>query len=135
MSSDEAVQEPEGDEGVEQLVPGMTGRWRVLTRGSEHVWDLDKMTYTRLPGASSSAFAHDGATASIRSVERWPRVGHTSFLFFDDPNDALIEQWRISSTIQRIEPADPREHLPAQRSATSPHGEAPPPGPTGQPPV
>lgn len=107
MSSDEVAQEPRGEgDGVEQLTPGMTGRWRVTTRRAAHIWDLDEMTYTRLPGAASSAFAHDGATASIRSVERWPQVGSTSFAFFDDPDNPLIEQWRISSTIRRIEPAD-----------------------------
>lgn len=106
MGSDEVAQEPQSGESVERLAPGMTGRWRVLTRRAEHIWDLDKMTYTRLPGAASSPFAHDEVTASILSVERWPQVGSTSLVFFDDPNDPLIEQWRISSTIRRIEPAD-----------------------------
>lgn len=109
MSSDGMAKEPVSDECVELLSPGMTGRWRVLSRRSEHLWDLDEMTYARLRGGSSSPFAHDGVALPIRFVERWPQVGGTSFLYFDDPEDDLVEQWRISSTIRRIERADAPE--------------------------
>lgn len=77
------------------------------------------MTYTRIPGATSEAFDGDGVEAPIRQVVRWPTAGDCFYVLFDDPHDALLEQWRISSTIQRIEPAHPSEHPNAPRSATS----------------
>ena len=45
MSTDSAP------ETVTELTPGMGGRWLVTTRGSQHVFDLNTMTYTRIPGA------------------------------------------------------------------------------------
>jgi hypothetical protein len=46
-------------------------------------------------------------------VERWPTVGGTSFLWFDDPDTPdTLEHYRISSTIvgiHRISNADEPE--------------------------
>ncbi len=80
------------------------GRYRVTTQGSQHIWDLDEMTYQRLPGKSSAMFEHDAAVLHIGDVQRWPAVGRTSFVWFDDPaHPQLLEHWRQSSTIVSIE--------------------------------
>jgi len=63
------------------------------------------MTYRRVPGeqCASGAFAYDGRTVSITRIERWPVIGSTSLVWFDDPSaPAEREQWRQSSTIVRI---------------------------------
>lgn len=36
------------------LDPQMSGRWLVGTRNTQHLWDLDTIAYTRLPGPRSS---------------------------------------------------------------------------------
>lgn len=90
-------------EQVERLGPNMGGRWLVTTQGSEHIWDLDEMTYCRLPGESSRRFDHDSRFHPIDRVEWWPAVGECSLIFYTDPHERLIEQWRQSSTIRRIE--------------------------------
>jgi hypothetical protein len=92
-----------------ELTPEMTGRWLVRTQGSWHLWDLDAMTYMREPGpeSKSGSFAHDGKPMTITRVDFWPKVGATSLVFYDDPDDPTKEQWRWSSTIRMISPAGP----------------------------
>jgi len=83
----------------------MTGRWQVTTQGSTHIWDLGAMTYERHPGPTSRAgsFDYDGIPLPITRVERWPTVGASSFVWFDDPGlPELLERYRISSTIKEI---------------------------------
>lgn len=83
----------------------MGGRWLVVTQGSSHVWDLDAKTYTRIPGPASvsGSFAFDLQSVAISRVERWPRVGSTSLVFYDDPaHPDDVEQWRQSSQIVSI---------------------------------
>ncbi|MGL6236117.1 MAG: hypothetical protein ACRC20_12325 [Segniliparus sp.] len=93
------------NETVEELTPGMTGRWLVTTQGSQHLWDLDRMLYTRLPGEQSLAgkFGLDGEAHPITRIGRHPRVGETSLVFFDDPSDPTKYHWRQSSVIKKIE--------------------------------
>jgi len=90
-------------ETVEELTPEMRGVWRVTTRGSEHIWDLNRGRYTRLPGPGSGSgpMLGDGDSNRITQVVRWPRVGDRSHVAFewDDASD----QWRISSPISKIE--------------------------------
>lgn len=90
-----------------ELAPSMGGRWLVTTQGSTHEWDLDAMTYMRMPGAESRSggFPMDGERVLITRVGRWPRVGSTSFLWCDDPaSPDRLEHWRQSSTIVSITP-------------------------------
>jgi len=42
---------------VDALSPESTGRWLITTQGSQHIWDLDAMTYWRLPGNASGMFS------------------------------------------------------------------------------
>lgn len=92
----------EGDE-VSVLTRGMSGRWLVTTQGSQHVWDLDAMTYQRIPGRGSAQMAHDHQTHPIVRVEVRPIVGGYFRVWFTDPDDPGWEQFRQSSTIRRIE--------------------------------
>ena len=89
-------------EQVEVLQPEMGGRWEVQTRSSTHIWDLDHMTYTRLPGTDSAAMPFDGQEVPLSRVDAWPAVGHRTLLFFDDPQNPLREHWRICSRIRSI---------------------------------
>lgn len=92
---------------VEHLEEGISGRWRVFTQRATHEFDLDRMTYTRQPGSDSQSFERDGIEGRISRVVDWPTVGQRFFVFFDDPENPLMEQWRISSTVRRIESVDP----------------------------
>lgn len=89
-------------QSVEALDAGLGGRWLVTTRRSQHIWDLDAMTYQRLPGAGGNRFEHDGGVHAITSVQSYPAVGSCSYVFFEDPDRPWMEQWRISSTIASI---------------------------------
>jgi hypothetical protein len=90
---------------VDALTPEMNGIWLVKTQGSEHIWNLDHETYTRLPQSRSrsGAFAFDHQPMAITRVDRWPRVGSTSLLWYDDPTEPdHTEHWRQSSRIISI---------------------------------
>jgi hypothetical protein len=83
----------------------MGGRWLVATQGSCHEWDLDAMTYMRIPGPGSLSgpFALDRQPMAITRVQRWPRVGSASLVWYDDPADPdRLEHWRQSSRIVSI---------------------------------
>lgn len=90
-------------ETIDQLTPEMRGVWRVATRGSEHIWDLNHGRYTRLPGpaSGSGAMLGDGESHRIAQVVEWPRVGDRSHVVFEI--DGTADQWRISSNISKIE--------------------------------
>lgn len=92
---------------IKKLEPDMTGSYLVTTKSSQHIWNLDTMEYTRLPGEYSPSFDYDGNTVKLSYVEVWPEVGGRSSIIYDDleyPN--ALEQWRISSTIASIEKID-----------------------------
>lgn len=90
---------------VEALTADMHGMWVVESQHSRHVWNLDAMTYTRIPGPGSPVghFVLDMRPLPISRVDRWPSVGSTSLVWFDDPSDPqAIEHWRRSSRIVTI---------------------------------
>jgi hypothetical protein len=93
---------------VEELTEESRGKWLVTTQGSTHVWDVNGMLYTRLPGEHSLAggFALDGEAMPISRVGRYPKVGETSLVFYDDPSDPRREHWRQFSQIKRIKRID-----------------------------
>lgn len=91
-------------ETVEELTPDHTGRWLVTTQGSKHVFDLTRMTYTRIPGKGRGQFIGDGEAQRIWQIGAWPRVGASFYVEFDDPmNPVERVQTRLSSTVQSIE--------------------------------
>ena len=94
----------------QRLGTGDTGRWLVTTaRGTRHVWDLDAMTYQRLPAAAASfRLPLDGPVVPITRVDEWPQVGSRFLLWFDEPSmPDRLEHWRISNRIVSIEPLPP----------------------------
>lgn len=90
-------------ESEDALTAEMTGKWLVTTQGTEHIWDLDRRTYTRRPTAASKsgAMAFDGEPRRIGRVQRWPVVGDRSWVWYD--SGYAMEEYRISSTIVSIE--------------------------------
>lgn len=90
---------------AEALDGSTYGRWLVTTQGSTHIWDIssDGVLYRRNPGAASAGFVADGTDVTPTRIDRWPAVGSTSFIWFDDPAaPEFVEQWRQSSTIRSI---------------------------------
>ena len=106
------VQAP-APEQVDRLEPGMGGVWLVSSRkATTHLWDLDAMTYRRQPGPGSSRMAYDDTTVSITNVDAWPEVGGRALVFFGDPQDPFMEQWRLCSaicSITRVDASDASE--------------------------
>ncbi|MFZ2237986.1 MAG: hypothetical protein WAV90_00425 [Gordonia amarae] len=91
-------------ETVEELTPDSRGRWLVTTMGSRHIFDLDRGNYTRIPGAGRGDFIGDGEPQKIYLIGRWPRLGESFYVEFDDPASPWDRvQTRLSSTVQRIE--------------------------------
>lgn len=91
---------------TDHLDDSSTGVWLVTTVGSQHVWDFSRAPYifwTRRPGVGSPSLGADGQAHRLTLVEAWPRVGASTLVFFDDPHDFVMEQWRISSPIVKIE--------------------------------
>jgi hypothetical protein len=91
---------------VEQLTADLSRRWLVTTQGSTHIWDMNSRTYMRIPGEASrvGSFDYDGTAHRITRVDRYPKVGSFSVVWFDDPLDPTwMEQFRQSSEITRIE--------------------------------
>lgn len=85
------------------------GTWLVRTQGSEHVWDIqpDRVMYRRIPGKGRQSFPADEHFVRLTCIQRWPTIGDTFFVWFDDPQyPSLMDQWRRSSTIVSIESLD-----------------------------
>ena len=87
---------------VEALHSGLGGCWLVSTRTSRHVWNLDHMTYQRLPGPDGQKFVADGMVLPITHVGFYPAVGRSSLIFYDDPEGERRERWRVSATVVSI---------------------------------
>lgn len=99
----------ETDDAVTELTADMRGRWLVTTEGSEHIFDLDARTYTRLRGDGREKFIGDGAPMRLYSVVEFPKVGdHFRIELFDCVPSGLI-LWRVSSPVARIERLDDGE--------------------------
>lgn len=93
-------------ESAELLDATATGVWLVTTVGSQHLWDFSRspdIYWTRLPGIGSPGLGADGQAHLLTLVEAWPRVGASTLVFFDDPDDFVMELWRVSSPVVRIE--------------------------------
>ncbi len=95
------------NEYVDALTPESVGDWMVLTKGSTHIWEVgadDAIHWTRFPGRTAAWFDDDVTRVRLTRVDRWPQVGKSSLLWFDDVNHPVfVEQWRRSSTILSIQ--------------------------------
>lgn len=101
-----SVEAAAGPDGTYLRIPTAAGGvWKVVTRSSEHLFDLDTGRYMRTP-EGGQPFDHDGRWCQVTRAEVEPQVGGKFFLWFDDPDTPeLVEHWRQSSTITHIEPA------------------------------
>jgi hypothetical protein len=92
-------------ETVAELTAGMTGRWLVVTQGSNHLWDLDQMTWARFPGPLSlrGSCLADAEDLPIIQIGRYPKVGGLSVVLCCNPHFPEIVHWRQSSLSERIE--------------------------------
>ena len=100
-NSDGAGQ-PLEPEAVTELQAGLGGCWLVTTRTSRHVWNLDQMTYQRLPGPDGHKFVADGMVLPLTRIGVYPAVGRSSLVFYDDPENEQRERWRVSATVVSI---------------------------------
>jgi hypothetical protein len=88
---------------VGQLTPESAGRWLVITRGAEHVFDLDARTYRRKPRHGSARFPYDGVAVPITRVPLWPKVGSSFLIWYDDRDfPDTLERWHLSSPVASI---------------------------------
>lgn len=95
---------------VVRLAAGSGGRWLVTTRGSQSIWDLEKMTYLRSPrrNSISGALDRDHHQWRILQVLRWPRVGDYFHVLFEKPGapqlaNGMVVRSRTSSIVYSIE--------------------------------
>jgi hypothetical protein len=91
-----------GDDSVTELTGNEGGVWQDFTVSSVHVFDLDAMTVTRIPGSSSVPTVND-RTRPIRSID-WCRVGERGeWTMHEDGRSRDVDYyWHVSSTISRI---------------------------------
>ncbi|TLP98616.1 hypothetical protein FEF26_04255 [Nesterenkonia salmonea] len=93
-------------ETAQQITPEDTGRWLITSQGTQHIWDLDKMTYMRMPSAASKSGSrvYDNMPMQITRVVWWTEVGDRAYLWFDDlEHPRFFERYRMSSVIRKIE--------------------------------
>lgn len=81
---------------VEEITAEDTGKFLITTQGSQHIWDNDERTWTRLQRDGLNKMDHDGRKVRIQRVKRFPKVGGVFYIWFED-------QWHQSSTIRKIE--------------------------------
>lgn len=86
---------------VKKLTPDDTGVWLVTTIREQHVIDLDRMRYLRLPDWWRGTFTDNGVWQRIWEVgdlqERWE-----FHLELDEPSDPMRTRWMRSSVVRRI---------------------------------
>ena len=89
---------------VTELTNDSTGRWLVTTgHGTTHVFDMDARTYERRPAPGRNSMIFDFVPIPLVSASIWPTVGSSFLIWCDDPEDSLIEHWRASTEVSKIE--------------------------------
>ena len=88
---------------VEELTGTESGRWRVVTRDSSHLFNLDERAVTRIPGPNAKPTIND-LSRPLRLI-RQCRVGSRGhWLMEPDSLDSPVDYfWHVSSVIRRIE--------------------------------
>ena len=87
---------------LQELTGSETGRWRVFTRDSLHIFDFDAGTVTRIPGPKAWPGAND-RPRPIRSIESC-RVGDRGYwtMQTDGWSPSIDHWWHFTSAIQKI---------------------------------
>lgn len=89
---------------IDELTGEEGGRWRVVSKSSTYIFDLDAMTTTRIPGPTAGLTIND-TTRPIREIERC-KVGHRGYwtMLVDDGHlDSIDYYWQACSIIRSIE--------------------------------
>lgn len=87
---------------VLDLTAQTMGRWRVLSRDSIHLFDLDRHLWLRSPGPLAGD-GLDQTTRRVRSIERC-RVGERGYWTMPGAGYLIDYSWHYSSVIRFIEP-------------------------------
>ncbi|SHX65586.1 Uncharacterised protein [Mycobacteroides abscessus subsp. abscessus] len=87
---------------VKKLTPDDTGSWLVTTIDDQHVLDLDRMLYLRLPDWGRAWFTEDGVWQRIWEVGSYPAERWEFGLELDEPSDPMRTRWMRSSVVRRI---------------------------------
>lgn len=101
------MDDPETEtEGAMELTGSEGGTWRVVTRDSQHFFDFDKGSVTRVPGLDASPSIND-RPRPLRSIDAL-KVGARGrwSMGTDGWSETVDFFWHISSTIARIERID-----------------------------
>lgn len=91
---------------ADKLDAEMTGKWKIVTQGSEHVWDLDEMTWVRSQKSGLNPMHYDGKAMELQQVVVWPEVGGCFLVWCREVRHAVSPTWHRSSTIKSIEKVD-----------------------------
>lgn len=91
----------ETPEQVNELTGEEGGVWRVVTRDSVHILDLDRGTGLRIPGPTASPTIND----LVRPLQRLQvcKVGELGRWRFEPDNPFTDYYWQITSQVVRIE--------------------------------
>lgn len=96
---------------VTNLATQTSGRWLLTTEKSQHLIDLDRMFWERIPGPD--ALPYDAPyTGHIRAFDDLA-VGRHGYII-TEPDRPLVEyNWARTSLIRAIEPLEPEDPPPA----------------------
>jgi hypothetical protein len=89
------------DDRVDELTGNEGGLWRVTTRDSVHIFDLQKGTVERFPGETATAYVED-APRRLREITTC-RVGARGYWTFKSYDFMTDYFWASTSEIQAIE--------------------------------
>jgi hypothetical protein len=91
-------------EEIDELTGNEGGRWRVVSRNSTYVFDLDAMTTTRIPGPTAGLTLND-TTRPIRGIDscKVGERGYWTMLAENGDLDTIDYFWQACSIIRRIE--------------------------------
>lgn len=101
-----ASDEPPNSAGQYELTGVESGRWRVTTRNSSHIFDFDAGTVTRVPGPDAIPTVND-RPRPLRSIVACT-VGQRGYwtMHTDERSEAIDFYWHLSSAIRHIERMD-----------------------------
>lgn len=94
---------------VEELTPGMTGRWIVQTQGTLHLFDLDAHEYERRQHDGLNPMRQDHTRVALPddAIIVWPTVGSMFRIVVSvDGYDGYMGSVRTSSLIRSITPEE-----------------------------
>jgi hypothetical protein len=96
----------ESPDPVLELTGRESGVWKVKTRRSEYLFDFEKGTVTRIPGADAGSTINDG-TRPLRRIEICLVGERGRWTMLADDFHVDYYYWQVSSAVSRIEKVNP----------------------------